>query len=158
MSISTPPGCHHHPLQMTVNGMSCSACSAAVERALLNVPGVESASVGLLQKTAQVTYDPTRIPKAQTLVHAVEDCGFEASLLTPVADTTHVCHISTHRIFSRRLRSFRWSTRWSTGHRAFGAGHALRSMHQRSRSRIARSAWCDHSHSVTAHAQGSGHV
>lgn len=82
---------NHVVTQLRVNGMSCSACSSAVERALLNVPGVHSASVALLQQSAQVAYDPVCIPKAQTLVHAVEDSGFEATLLSPAApDSTQV--------------------------------------------------------------------
>lgn len=41
-----------------VEGMTCSACSSAVEKALRNSPGVESAQVALLRGTAQAVHDP----------------------------------------------------------------------------------------------------
>lgn len=144
------------PSQLHVDGMSCSACSAAVERALLNVPGVQAATVALLQKSAQVVYDPTRLPKAQKLVHAIEDCGFEANLLTPTApDSTqvrrswisieHMLHMLSTRIPS-------------TGHRAVGAGHALRSLHQRGGDGAQERVRGVFSHGVAAHAQGGRRV
>ena len=40
--------------QFTVTGMSCAACSARVEKAVGNVPGVESCSVSLLTNSMGV--------------------------------------------------------------------------------------------------------
>ena len=40
--------------QLRVDGMTCGACSAAVEKALRAAPGVLSASVNLMAGTAQV--------------------------------------------------------------------------------------------------------
>ena len=37
--------------KFTVEGMSCSACSSAVERVVSRIDGVEKASVDLLSKT-----------------------------------------------------------------------------------------------------------
>ena len=37
-----------------VTGMSCAACSAAVERAVNKLPGVKSAQVNLLANSMQV--------------------------------------------------------------------------------------------------------
>lgn len=139
--------------QLHINGMSCSACSAAVERALVSMPGVQSATVGLLQKTAQVTYDPTKILKAQSLVLAVEDCGFEVTLLTPVAsaDTTQVRQQgTTFKVLSTHTTT--------TDGRAVSTGHALRSLHWGSGNRTAWRARGCQRHGVAAHAQGSCHV
>ena len=43
---------------MEVEGMHCSACSGAVERALEGTPGVQKAAVSLTLKMTEVTYDP----------------------------------------------------------------------------------------------------
>lgn len=40
--------------QLAVEGMTCSACTTAVEKALKTVPGVKKVSVALLAKTAEV--------------------------------------------------------------------------------------------------------
>ena len=40
-----------------VSGMTCSACSSAVEAALDAVPGVGNAVVSLIQQQARVEYD-----------------------------------------------------------------------------------------------------
>ena len=45
-------------VRMEVDGMHCSACSGAVERALEATPGVQKAAVSLTLKLAEVTYDP----------------------------------------------------------------------------------------------------
>ena len=55
--------------------MSCAACQTHVQRALLSVPGVESASVDLLARKAQVT---TRVPlEAALLAEAVRRAGYD---------------------------------------------------------------------------------
>ena len=40
--------------QYSVSGMSCAACSARVEKAVLKVPGVEGCSVSLLTNSMGV--------------------------------------------------------------------------------------------------------
>ncbi|GBF98396.1 copper-transporting ATPase-like, partial [Raphidocelis subcapitata] len=66
--------------RLAVGGMTCAACSGAVERALAALPGVESAGVALAQGQAEVVFDPA-VVTAQQLAEAVEDAGFEARLL-----------------------------------------------------------------------------
>lgn len=61
--------------QYTVTGMSCAACSARVEKAVSNVPGVTSCSVSLLTNSMGV--DGTASPEA--VIKAVEDAGYGAS-------------------------------------------------------------------------------
>ncbi|KAL3154215.1 hypothetical protein ABBQ32_013720 [Trebouxia sp. C0010 RCD-2024] len=65
---------------VTVVGMHCSSCSTAVERALRALPGVQSASVALLQKSAQVAYDSSQL-RLDDILESVRDAGFEADLL-----------------------------------------------------------------------------
>ena len=44
-----------HTIHLSIAGMSCAGCVAAVEQALQAVPGVESASVIFAEHTATVT-------------------------------------------------------------------------------------------------------
>ena len=44
-----------------VTGMSCSACSSHVEKAVNKLENVEKASVNLLTETMDVTYDETKL-------------------------------------------------------------------------------------------------
>ena len=60
-----------------VTGMSCAACSAAVERAVNKLPGVKSAQVNLLANSMQVEYDET-VLDAAGICKAVEQAGYGA--------------------------------------------------------------------------------
>ncbi len=64
---------------LRVGGMTCGACSAAVERACRAVPGVSGAAVNLLAGRAEVTFDPDRTG-LRHLIAAVEAAGFAAAL------------------------------------------------------------------------------
>ena len=46
---------------LSVIGMTCASCAAAIESALLQVEGVQAAAVGLLQNKVEVSYDPSRV-------------------------------------------------------------------------------------------------
>ena len=61
-------------IELKVDGMTCAACSARVERALTKVPGVETAAVNLLTGRAEVT--GANLDRAG-LVKAVEDAGYD---------------------------------------------------------------------------------
>jgi P-type Cu+ transporter len=62
---------------MSVRGMSCAGCVRSVETALNAVPGVRNASVNFAGQTASVTGDTL----ASTLIRAVNNAGYDASLL-----------------------------------------------------------------------------
>jgi Cu+-exporting ATPase len=64
---------------LPVGGMTCAACSAAVQRALSRQPGVREASVNLMLKSATVVFDSTAVT-AQALVNTVRKTGYEAHL------------------------------------------------------------------------------
>ena len=56
----TPEGCKGALMtrkKFNVTGLTCSACSAHVEKAVSKVPGVQSVAVSLLTNTMQVQYD-----------------------------------------------------------------------------------------------------
>ena len=59
-----------------VTGMTCSACSAHVERAVAKHPGVEAVSVSLLTSSMQVRYQPPAT--AESICAAVAQAGYGA--------------------------------------------------------------------------------
>ena len=61
--------------QYNVTGMSCAACSARVEKAVKNVPGVTSCSVSLLTNSMGVEGTAS----ASAIIKAVQDAGYGAS-------------------------------------------------------------------------------
>lgn len=62
-----------------VQGMTCSACQAHVEKSVSQVIGVESVSVNLLQNNMVVVYDENTCNE-QTIIEAVRKGGYDASL------------------------------------------------------------------------------
>lgn len=59
--------------------MTCSACSAHVEKSVKKLNGVSSVAVNLLQNSMSVEYDENLLASAQ-IIEAVEDGGYGASL------------------------------------------------------------------------------
>ncbi len=59
-----------------VSGMSCSACSARVERAVSQLPGVESVQVNLLTGSMRVVYGESQ--NTASIISAVEVAGYGA--------------------------------------------------------------------------------
>ena len=62
-----------------VTGMSCSACSAHVEKAVSKVPGVDQVQVNLLQNSMVVEYEEGA-SDAEKIIAAVTDAGYGASV------------------------------------------------------------------------------
>ena len=62
-----------------VTGMTCSACSAHVEKAVCKVEGVSEVNVNLLSSSMQVTYDEASAD-ANSIIQAVAASGYGASL------------------------------------------------------------------------------
>lgn len=58
-----------------VEGMTCEHCVRAVTKALLGVPGVQSAEVELSPGTARVVYDPAQV-RLEDLEAAVAEEGY----------------------------------------------------------------------------------
>ena len=69
-------------ITLPVEGMTCAACQATVQKALQRQPGVLDASVNLMMKSAAVTYDPARV-QPEALVEAIRETGYEAELPRP---------------------------------------------------------------------------
>ena len=60
-----------------VIGMTCSACSAHVEKSVKKVPGVQGVTVNLLSNSMSVQYDEGAT-SAQSIIQAVQDGGYDA--------------------------------------------------------------------------------
>ena len=60
---------------LDIDGMTCAACVNRVEKALLKVDGVTTASVNLAAETASVHFDPARVDHA-ALSAAVTKAGY----------------------------------------------------------------------------------
>lgn len=63
----------------SVGGMTCSACSAHVEKAVNKLDGVEKAEVNLLSNSMTVSYDETKVSR-ENIVKAVVDGGYSAAI------------------------------------------------------------------------------
>ena len=63
--------------KFSVSGMTCSACSMGIERAVSKLEGVSKVSVSLMGKFMDVTYDPSVVSE-ETIVAAVERIGYGA--------------------------------------------------------------------------------
>ncbi|KXZ49717.1 hypothetical protein GPECTOR_20g574 [Gonium pectorale] len=66
--------------RLVIRGMTCGACSAAVEAALRSVAGVAEVAVNLLSGQATVKYDPRVLAGPRELIEAVEEAGYGAAL------------------------------------------------------------------------------
>ena len=67
-------------LTLNIEGMTCEACSLHVKNSLEKVPGVHSASVTYSKRQAVVAVDPGSQPSAESLVKAIEEAGYKASV------------------------------------------------------------------------------
>ena len=69
-----------------VTGMSCSACSAHVEKSVAKLSGVNSVSVNLLAASMKVDYDEN-VLSADDICQAVDHAGYGASPSQPASGT-----------------------------------------------------------------------
>ena len=67
--------------QFAVTGMTCSACSARVDREVRKVPGVEDVNVNLLKNSMSVSYDESETGSGK-IIAAVVNAGYGASSMS----------------------------------------------------------------------------
>ncbi|MGO9443560.1 MAG: heavy metal translocating P-type ATPase [Thiobacillaceae bacterium] len=63
-----------HALELSIEGMTCAACSSRLEKHLNQLPGVEAA-VNLATENARIRYDPSLVT-AKRIADAVSKTGF----------------------------------------------------------------------------------
>ena len=66
-------------LKFDITGMSCSACSAAVERSVKKLDGINTAEVNLLTNSMTADFDSTKTSE-QEIINAVISAGYGASV------------------------------------------------------------------------------
>jgi len=69
-------------IRLSIDGMSCAGCVSKVEGALATAPGVNKASVNLVDRTAAVTGDASL--EVADLISAVQGAGYDASPISGV--------------------------------------------------------------------------
>ncbi|KAF7871476.1 hypothetical protein EAF04_003583 [Stromatinia cepivora] len=81
--ISDDEGTKNAPITtstLAVEGMTCGACTSAVEGGFKDVPGVKTFSISLLSERAVVEHDTT-ILSAEQIAEMIEDRGFGATIV-----------------------------------------------------------------------------
>lgn len=65
---------------VAIEGMTCGACTSAIEGAFKDVSGVKSFSISLLSERAVIDHDPT-VLSAEHIAEMIEDRGFGATIV-----------------------------------------------------------------------------
>lgn len=65
--------------KFNVTGMTCSSCSANVEKAVRKLSGVDTVNVNLLSNSMTVDYKDSDIDST-TIIKAIQDAGYDASI------------------------------------------------------------------------------
>ena len=72
---------------LAVEGMTCGACTSAVEGGFKDIAGVKSMSISLLSERAVVEHDPS-ILSSDAIAEIIEDRGFGASVVDTQPSTS----------------------------------------------------------------------
>ncbi len=75
-------------LKFNVQGMTCSACSARVEKAVSGVDGVNEVAVNLLTNSMTVDFDSPAT--ADVIMRSVADAGYKASLVGEKSEKSEI--------------------------------------------------------------------
>ena len=93
-----------------VSGMTCSACSAHVEKAVCRLEGVAEVNVSLLTNSMQVTYDEDAA-SSEAIIAAVKNSGYGASL--PQAAGTAAPAVRQEDVMAGELAQMKHRMVWS---------------------------------------------
>ena len=70
-------------IKFLVEGIVCTGCAMDMENIMLDMDGVEEASVNFSDGVFSITYDPVEI-EAKTIVQKVKNLGFKSKILAGV--------------------------------------------------------------------------
>lgn len=90
-------------IQLRIEGMTCAACVARVERALKRVPGVQEAIVNLATESATVRADLSAV-QVEQLLEAVGSAGYTAQPVTEESPAPLPSERSEHELQLARRR------------------------------------------------------
>ncbi len=66
-------------IKLDIEGMTCAACSAAIERKVSKVAGVKNISVNLTTNKADVSYDSSQV-KISEIIHIIKKLGYDSRI------------------------------------------------------------------------------
>ena len=78
---------------VTIEGMTCGACTSAVEGGFQDVTGVVQFNVSLLAERAVILHDPEKLSTAQ-IVETIEDRGFDARIVSSLEEGVQTSSLS----------------------------------------------------------------
>uniref|UniRef100_A0A8C3Y0T2 Copper-transporting ATPase 2 n=1 Tax=Catharus ustulatus TaxID=91951 RepID=A0A8C3Y0T2_CATUS len=87
--IRQPPQGTTHMAVIKIGGMTCNSCVQTIEGAVSQRQGVRGVAVSLAGSTGTIHYDPA-VTTGEELRAAIEDMGFDASVLTGNSDFSSV--------------------------------------------------------------------
>ena len=79
--LASAPSAHMATTTLNVGGMTCGACTSAVESAFKSVDGAGAVSVSLMTNRAVIHHDPNKLTPDQ-IAEMIEDRGFDAEVLS----------------------------------------------------------------------------
>lgn len=91
--------------KFNVTGMTCSACSSHVDKAVCKLDGIDSVNVNLLNNNMIVSYDEKKLT-ANDIIKAVENSGYKASLFNQQKTTTNSAQDEFKEMKKRLIISF----------------------------------------------------
>ncbi|WP_027406775.1 heavy metal translocating P-type ATPase [Anaerovibrio sp. RM50] len=95
-----------------ITGMTCSACSARVERAVTKLEGTSEVSVNLLTNSMQLSYDE-EIIKPERIIQAVEQAGYGASIKGKKTDGSRLSYDAGEAIPGNEADAMKKRLLWS---------------------------------------------
>jgi P-type Cu+ transporter len=66
---------------VAIEGMTCGACTSAVEGAFTDMPGLIHFNISLLAERAVISHDSSKLP-IEKIIEIIEDAGFDAKLVS----------------------------------------------------------------------------
>ncbi|KAF2972408.1 hypothetical protein GQX73_g1187 [Xylaria multiplex] len=72
---------------VAIEGMTCGACTSAVESGFTSLDGILRFNISLLAERAVIIHDPAKVP-SEKIVEIIEDRGFGAKVLSTVFDSS----------------------------------------------------------------------
>lgn len=88
---------------LAIEGMTCGACTSAVEGGFKDVAGVKTMSISLLSERAVVEHDPS-ILSPEAIAEIIEDRGFGATVLHSLPSSSQGLH-KVSNLAANQLRS-----------------------------------------------------
>ena len=74
---------------VTIEGMTCGACTSSVESAFKGVDGLVRFNISLLAERAVIVHDPEKLP-AEKITETIDDAGFDARIISSQIDSAQL--------------------------------------------------------------------